>query len=130
MVGPLEPPPPAVASGCSLIGLAGAADASADGAEAFSEGETDGAGSAAAVVLGDCTSALEVVVVGVGEGDAVMSLVVVVVGAAVAGGATNPSAVVAMASEAKAAESRLRVSPMDIPFFWYLACAFSALTRA
>jgi hypothetical protein len=80
-------------------------------------GAPDGFGSAAVVAADVGVSAAAVDdAVGVGVGDGVVSLVVVV-GAAVAGGATNPRAVVAMASVAKAARSRLRLSPMDIPFF-------------
>ncbi|MDT0197467.1 hypothetical protein Q9R30_19160 [Arthrobacter sp. AB6] len=70
-----------------------------------------GDGSAAgAAVVGDGASAARVAVsvdVDVDVGDAVESLVVVVLGAAVAG-AMDPKVDVAMASEAKAAKSRLR----------------------
>ena len=72
-------------------------------------------GAGRVVSMGAGVAALLVGAIGVGEpvgvddGDCVESLVVVVVnGAAVAGGATKPRAVIAMASEAKAAEIRLR----------------------
>ena len=80
---------------------------------------TEGAGSAVvAAGVGVATEGADVSV-GLAEGVGIASVVVVVVvvGSALAGGAMNPSAVVAIASVAKAAESRLRLSPMDIPFF-------------
>ena len=82
---------------------------------------TEGAGSAVvAAGVGVATEGADVSVglaEGVGIASLVVVVVVVVVGSALAGGAMNPSAVVAIASVAKAAESRLRLSPMDIPFF-------------
>lgn len=88
--------------GALTEGVGAASEVAGDG------GPTVGAGAAAEVAgEGASTDGAEVSV-GLIEGLGVVSLVVVVVGAAVAGGATKPITVVAMASEAKAAESRLR----------------------
>jgi hypothetical protein len=82
----------------------------------------EGTGSGVIVVVGDGDGAAGDDVPD-GEAEGVGSLVAGVVGAAVASSATNPRAVVAMASEAKAAESRLRVSPMDMSLY---ECRISA----
>jgi hypothetical protein len=96
-----------------LVDASGVAAGARAGITAGSVVGVDVGGTVAADVGTAVSEGVAAVDVGVAAG----SLVMVVYGAAVAGGATKPSAVVAMASVAKTAESRLLVSPMDIPFF-------------